>query len=448
VAAEREQLQAPEGERDAPAAPALVPAHGNMLDLASLVGNQAFTAIARNPASAGRLLREPTATADPTTPASVPPELEREWTIELRRRAGDRMGLAFTKYRAAIATVQKEMEDRKAQPTLFEQLLAIAVGYLAPGVANMVLSRIRDQLKEIASTAIEAASKAMKAGDEQAIKAYMNAEALVDKYVSLDGSQAKAGFLSMTASIKQQAAGGPPQPAATMLAKFSEDFSVYLDELNAKVGSAPRHEVLGVFAAFDPAMTKESLYAAQIRDLVAKHEEVTEYARNEQLGTFGSSFDFRRIILLEAWGVKKPAYIKYSPLSIMAGKKAYWYFEKWVPEDVAATAIAAGQGQTKGGGGPMAPTHLGLEEVKAGDPYPEIKIQGHIDNPRSEGPRIVEIDAWGKVRLCNVDVQADGGKFLSWVDNEEFARIQAARQPGGLVRMEADKITDKKAPKG
>jgi hypothetical protein len=34
------------------------------------------------------------------------------------------------------------------------------------------------------------------------------------------------------------------------------------------------------------------------------------------------------------------------------------------------------------------------------------------------------------------------------VEDEEFARIQGARQPGGIVTMNADKITDKKPPKG
>lgn len=426
-----------------------------------MVGNQAIASLARSAsglpggdarviaptlANARALMRQP-ATADPTTPATVPPEIEREWTLELRRRAGDRMGIAFTKYRAAIATVQKEMEDRKAQPTLFEQLLAIAVGYLAPGVANMVLSGLRNQLKEVASVAIDAASKAAKVSDEKAIKAYSDVEALVDKYIALDGDKAKGGFLSMTAAMNTAAAGGPPRPASEILAKFSEDFSVYLDQLNGIVGSAPRHEVLGVFAAFDPAKTKESLYATQIRELVKQHEEVSEYARNEGAQPFGSHIDYRKIILLEAWGVRRPAYIKYSPLSLMAGRKAYWEFVKWVPEEVTQTAIAAGEQQTVGGGGPQLPTHAGMDVVKAGEPYDgDLPIQGHIDNPRSEGQRIVEINAWGKPRLCNVKVEGDGGTFISWVTDEDYARVQGARQSGGIVQMDADKIKDKKAP--
>jgi hypothetical protein len=82
VTARREQVREAEGPHEIPtAAPAAASALGDMRELASLVGNQAFATVAANPPTAGpaaRLLRQPAATADPTTPTSVPPELDRE----------------------------------------------------------------------------------------------------------------------------------------------------------------------------------------------------------------------------------------------------------------------------------------------------------------------------------------------------------------------------------
>lgn len=386
-----------------------------------------------------------------SVPDGVDAAADTAWILEIRRQSAFRMSLSYTKYRAAISTIQEEMDKKQAQPTLLEQLISLAIGSLAPGIAGAFLPRIRDGLKGVASTVIGAV---LKGKDEAAINAYIKAEALADKYIDLDGKTAKDGYLALLDNARKHATTlapgtGKSLPAKQLLIQFSEAYSQELDQINAKIGqSEERAALMGVYAAFDPAVATEGVYVAQIRDLVSKHEEIVKYAANETAGAFSNAFDYHRIIMLEAYNVKKPALIEYSPISIAASKKDYWKFIKWVSPEVEGTAIAAGKTQEEGSNFKK---QIGLQEVKADDPYDSsfgLPIQGHIDNPISEGDRIVEIDAWGKLRLCHVKVEADGGKFISWIgpDDEAFARIEGGRQPGGLIRMNADKIKDKKQP--
>ena len=380
-------------------------------------------------------------------PDGIDPSLEREWTVELCRRAGDRMSIAFTKYRAAISTVNVEVGNKQAQPTLLEQLVSVAIGALAPGLAQAIIPSLTKELKAVASVAIGAA---LKGKDDIAIKAYIKAEDLVDKYIAFDGGTAKSAFLKLSDTVRKQKKVPAPQTAAAvsvtgLLKQLSQDFSVYIDNLNAQIGSADRTAVLGVFAAFDPIVATEDFYAAQIRDLVRKHEEIGEYSKNETGGAF-SGLDLHRIVLLEAWGVKKPALIEYD-VGELFSKRSHWKFVKWVPPELETTAIVAGKAQEEGDS--MFKRKVGLQEAKAGVPYAAgLPILGHIDDPRTEGERIVEVDAWGRLRLCRVIVKGNGGRFLEWIkpDDEGFARVQAARQPKGLIRLNADKISDKKQP--
>lgn len=384
-------------------------------------------------------------------PDGVDAAADAAWISEIRRQSAFRMSLAYTKYRAAIQTVQTEMDKKEAQPTLLEQLISLAIGALAPGIAGAFLPRIRDGLKGVASTVI---GTVLKGKDETAINAYIKAEALADKYIDLDGKTAKDGYLALLENARKNATTvapgtGKPLPAKQLLLQFSEAYSQELDRINAQIGQTEdRAALMGVYAAFDPTVATEGVYVSQIRDLVSKHEEIVKYAANETAGPFSNAFDYRRIIMLEAYNVKKPALIEYSPISIMASKKDYWKFIKWVSPEVENTAIAAGKTQEEGSNFKK---QIGLQEAKAGEPYGssfDLPIQGHIDNPISEGDRIVEIDAWARIRLCHVKVEGDGGKFISWIspDDEAFARIQGGRQPGGIIRMNADNIKDKKQP--
>ena len=106
---------------------------------------------------------------------------------------------------------------------------------------------------------------------------------------------------------------------------------------------------------------------------------------------------------------------------------------KWVAAELAETAQAAGEDQWDLLVLAVRGHRIGLVEVKAGEPFPSIPIQGHIDDPRSEGERIAELELFGRVRLARVDVERDGGRFLGWISasEESFARVKGERRPAG-----------------
>ena len=74
-----------------------------------------------------------------------------------------------------------------------------------------------------------------------------------------------------------------------------------------------RAAVLGIWAAFDPARVTHELYAAQIRDLVKQHQEIGDYAADSD------DLDRRRIVMLSANGIRRPALLEFRPGSAIAG---------------------------------------------------------------------------------------------------------------------------------
>ena len=104
----------------------------------------------------------------------------------------------------------------------------------------------------------------------------------------------------------------------------------------------------------------------------------------------------------------------------------------------ARDARGRGRGRRAPGGRPA--------DDRADTPIPptDIPLQGHIDDPRREGGRIVELDTTAGPRLAKVDVEGSGGRFIAWVSpaEEAFARAQGNSQPGGIVHMDVCDITD------
>lgn len=464
-----------DGEDRAEAPPSAQPEVESLLALQRNAGNAAVAAAMRAPAPGARggpqVARWPWSfgEAGPIVMGFNPPDpaVEREWTAELRRQAGNRMDKAFVKYAQAIETIKEEMAKKKARSTLLEELFAVALGVLAPGLAGLVLSRFKGALSSVAKTALQ---NAPKAGEH----AGMAVEELVDHFLAVDTPHAIDGVKALFEQLKKKpdpVAGGPgPEPSAPpplggeapvggpgrsmsvpeLLVQFSEQFSVYLGRLDRGLGTMDRASVLGVWAAFDETRVTHDLYAAQIRDLVKQHEEIAEYAADDREGAFGDALDRRRIVMLEAYGVRRPALLEFHPGSAIAMKKSYWSFVKWVPPELTDTAKSAGaaQGYKPAWGGPR--HEIGLAEAKAGEPFPKgnafgsIPIQGNIDDPQSEGERIVELELFGKVRLARVDVTGDGGSFLGWIPakDEPFGRVKGERQPGGIGRMEPKKLSN------
>lgn len=454
---EREEAPVRTGEAPAPA-----PVHGGLERLAGVVGNAAMGTLiqraAADPAAMASLagglgtaatpgiMRQYQTTAPPAPAADagtgeVDPQLEKEWKAELRRIIGDRMVDAARKYGQAAVIVKKEVEDKKAQPSLAEQLTEMAIGALAPGYLNMAIKPLKEALRGVASLAIE---KAVKDGTKQ-VETFMKADELVEKYITMDGDKAKSGFkaLKKIAAGKPKdipagpapdapatATGGPQvKPGTTevnaMLARFDQTFSEYVDNVNNNIFQLDRAELLGVWAAFDPRYVTTEGYAAQIRDLVKMHEEFTE---GVEMPEGGAKFNFEKaheIRFVEAWGVKKPAYLYHHPgsASIANLTRAHYRFVKWVPAEMAQSAAAIASQY------PVA---------RPGQGYPgpaDVNLQGHVDDPQTEGEKVVQVDMWGKNRLCWANLEGGKGTFMSWIPEKErsFGEAKAKNQPGGFI---------------
>ena len=454
-----DEQETPDQQRE----PEPVPQVSAARQLASTLGNQAFMAVLRQPVQIPPELtlkpppdpyQGPFSPAPRDTHSFVEPAVEREWTAELRRQAGNRMDRAFTKYSNAITRVREELKDKKAESSLLEQLLLVAVGALAPGVAGMVLAKFKDELKVVASLALD---KGL-GNTDTAVKAYMKAEELVDKYIALDGDKAKAGLGSLLTAMKASAGpvmggsgpstegsvptggqapvgGGGMTDVPKMLEQFSQTFSVYIQNLDQKLGTLDRAGVLGVWAAFDANVVTEAFYMAQIKDLVKMHEELGKVVADPTRGFGGSTHDYDMVIMLEAWGTVAPAYVRYHPGSLAAFTRGHWDFNKWVPAEMASTAIAAGATQKQALGSKK--TLNGLPYAKAGEPFAGtgLAILGHIDNPQKEGERVAEVSG----KLAYVQVGFDGTKLIRYVEGgeAEYAKIKGQRQPGGIDKIEA-----------
>jgi hypothetical protein len=373
--------------------------------------------------------------AKPSTSATDQ-AIEREFLAELRRLAGNAMLAAFTNYSMAADEVKAEMKDKEARPTLLDTLIDLAVGALVPGAANLVINRVRGSLKLIATTAI---GKYVKDADTAA-SAYQKADDLLEK-LKLDDGKAQAGYKLLMGAMKPTSVPGPNGPPAPtsgppptggalpvggtgtvkvggLIDAFQQNFAVYRQSLDAKLSGLDENALVGVYAAFDANVVTKSLYAQQIRDLVKMHEEINKAAADE------GPIDRERIIMLSAWGITQPAIISYDA-GVLLMRKDHWRFVKWVEEPMIPTAIAAGQSQEGG-----------LKTVAAGQAYggSGLPILGHIDKPKVEGRKVVQVDMWGKERLCWVKLAGDStAEFVGWVapDEESFARVKGA-QLGGI----------------
>lgn len=404
------------------------------------------------------LMRSPTSAPVPPSPtATVDAAIEKDFFLEMRIRAEGRMRSGLSMYLIAAENVKAEIKEKEAHPSFVETLFEMAIGMLGAGVASFVISKFVPEFSAVASTVI---GKYVKDGDKAA-SMYVKADDLLKKLAVSDGT-ALAGYKLLMDAVKPKTVpGGAGATAATdgptpiggapavggkgrvkvgkLIDLFQNNFAVYVDQMAARLNSMNIDGVLGVYSAFDPKVVTKEVYAAQVRDLVKKHEQMNDYA----MDAIGNQVDEKRIVMLDAWGVQRPAYIHRGSKTAHGGIGSgsfefdvHWVFDKWVEEGMASSAIAAGQAQ-KGG----------LTKAVVGQPYDGGgPIRGHIDNPKTEGERIVEVNSWGRVRLCWAKVLDNPiAEFISWIPEAEeaFARVKGA-QLGGVKRWEESQF--KKIP--
>ena len=425
-----EEERAPQKRQPPPSlAPALPAAAAEVLALQQTAGNAAVSGMLARQAP----VADPPEFVGPLRP--VDPVIDAAWTAELRRQAGSRVDKAFTKYVSACDRVRGELAAKEAEPSLAEQLVLMAFGALLPGMAGVILDHVRGGLVEFAKGLIETYLK-----NHPQARGSDDAQDLADTYIALDSEKAQTGLTNLMETVPKPEPDGPagePMPVGDLLDAFVLSFDDATDGVQQRLGTLDRAGVLGVWATYAADNTTVAFYMAQIRDLVAKHEKLGKAGAEGAEGGGYGGMDYQKIVMLNAWGVVQPAIIDFKPSAapLLSGRRTHYAFREWVALEMRAVAIAAGKAQTGGMWtiGPDTPVgHTG------------IRLQGHIDDPKSEGDRVVEIVVGSKPRLARVDVVGAGGEFKSWVapSDERFARVQGEAQPGGIVRMDASKIED------
>jgi hypothetical protein len=300
-------------------------------------------------------------------------------------------------------------------------------------MANVILSHVRGASSTSRRGLIETYLK----DDPHGPWLQTTAQDLADTYIALDSDKAQTGLTKLMETVPKPDPAGPAgeaMPVGDLLDSFVRSFDHATDDVQQRLGTLDRAGTLGVWATYAPDNTTVGFYMAQVRDLVAKHEKIGKAAAEG--GGYGG-MDYQKIVMLNAYGVIQPAIIDFKPSAapLLSGRRTHYAFREWVAPEMRQLAIAAGKAQTGG-----------LWTLDTDTPVGNtgIRLQGHIDDPKTEGERVVEIVVGGNARLARVDVLGDGGQFKSWVapSDESFARLQGDAQPGGIVRMDASKIED------
>ena len=402
------------------------PSAGRSLDAASIV---ALQRTAGNAAVARLLQREPA--PQPGVPAppvgAIDPVVDEIWTDELRRQAGNRIVMVYATFGDAVVELRSEFADKQAEPKLAEQLLLTAIGAVLPGAVGLTISHLQKSLTGFAMELIKTRPKLGEILTEDRVGEVVNA------YVALDAADAEQGIRDYLTQGPTPPAGptGEPMPIGDLLDATIDAVHAREEARDAALAGMDRGQLTGVWAQFAARNTSISYFKAQIRDLVAKHEAIAKAAASG-----GGGVDFERIVMLDAHGEVNPAVIEIKLSGgIWRSYKTHFVFKEWVAPEMREAAVAAGERQEGG-----------LQTIGPDTPIPptDIPLQGHIDDPRHEGGRIVELDTTAGPRLAKVDVEGSGGRFIAWVSpaEEAFARAQGNSQPGGIVHMDVCDITD------
>jgi hypothetical protein len=345
---------------------------------------------------------------------------EKEFLAEMRGKTRFRANMCFTKYADAAQEIKQEYAKKQSSPGFLEQLIELAVGSLAPGLVAFALAPLRNELKSIASLAIE---KVVKDGDK-AVSTYMSAEKLVDKYLD-DKDRAGDAVKGLKAAWGATNVR-PDQPVGPMLDGIVQEFSEYLDGISEKLATMSPAEQVGAYAAFDPKKATKHYYKRLIEDLVKDSKMLTGAA---EPGTGSLHLDREIIVEVEAYGVRELAIV-----SEHVGGAAYgnWYdFKRWVPPESRETAKTLGHGQ-----------ETGLQLTAGAEWYQRGRHSRFIKGLPApwEGEQYVEMVVKGKPRLAKMQMDIHKPKkFIEWVapEDELYARGKGERQYGfGLRRFD------------
>ena len=339
----------------------------------------------------------------------------------MRGKTRFRANMCFTKYADAAQEIKQEYAKKQSSPGFLEQLIELAVGALAPGLVALALAPLRNELKSIASLAIE---RVVKDGDK-AVSTYMSAEKLVDKYLD-DKDRAGDAVKGLKAAWGASNVR-PEQPVGPMLDGVVQEFSEYLDGISEKLATMSAGRADRRLRAFDPKKATKHYYKRLIEDLVKAKQDALRRVRAGHGQPPPRSRDHRR-----GRGLRGPG----------AGDRLRARRRRGVRQLVRLQALGparVARARRRRSGTARRP---GCRSTAGAEWYQRGRHARFIKDLKApwEGEQYVEMVVKGKPRLAKMQMDIHKPKkFIEWVapEDELYARGRGERQYGfGLRRFD------------
>ena len=379
----------------------------------------------------------------PANPFDIPElqlAVERLAVDELRNLAADHANKASSFWQSALdqsrsefkEAKDKEEKDREAKINLVISIAMLAGGPLltaASGAAARVLNGQELSTRLNVSVNSNIAQLAQSAGltDAQSREVWIREarEKLAMNWISakletFDESKAQAGIAAAAAAVKDKTVQIAAETDEKKLGVAycdelqraqNESMNSLLNTIRAQDSAEALIRIYDAFATATVGIYKAAL-SAQIANFNAQIARVVTSRAEMAQGRPGKG---SMIVQINAYGRMRFAHVIYMPSS------ATFSFESWVTPDMESMAA-----------------QLSVKEI---DPR---AIVGHLPAPELQPnpARVVQMDAWGAMRLAIVSVSDEGYfvkdygvmQFVSWVPDRDRAQAEAKgrAQVGGI----------------
>lgn len=393
----------------------------------------------------------------PANPFDIPAlklKIEDLAVSELRNLAADHANKASGFWQSALDQARSEFkesmdEEEKAREAKIGLVISVAMlagGPLltsASGAAASVLNgpEVSTRLNVAINQKVD--ELALQAGitDAQGREAWVREarqklalDWISSKIETFDEAKAQAGLAAAAGAVKDKAikivASTDEKKVGVaycdeLQRAQNQSMNALLNTIRAQTSTEALVAIYNAFASATVATYKAAL-STQIGNFRTQIAAVVASRAKDMQGQTGSG---DQIVKMNAYGRMRLAHVIYMPSS------ANFAFKSWVSADMEATAAA------------MVTMEISPSAIAGHLPPPELQ-----PNPA----RVVQMDAWGAMRLAIVSVADEGFfvkdygvmNFVRWVDENERAEAEAKgkAQLGGLNTVSPSAVKGLRAP--
>jgi len=334
----------------------------------------------------------------------------------------------------AVTTIKKEEAEKDANPLDNAAVMALLLGafsMLAGPAVTAVVNVVGQRLAGVGTgledlirrKAIESAAaggpKAITPSQEEIAKVVITVkEKLTAKWKSLAEEAGKADLSAVLP--KPQAAGTPKtlDAVVTAMKQSQAEAAAKAIENSAQKTAA---QLIALSKALDPTTQTRGVIEGR---LLKELRSLVDTAR-AQAKTSHKTFR------IDAWGSAGAAILKYTNLSIVAGRKATWSFVSWIPPST-------------------------VEAMGGADKYPVFDVDAHrgpnvgpfdgvfvgfLPPPTFATPYLAMIDEYGGPKPALVQDVGSTPHFVRWVpeDESEFEKSRGAAKTFGYGEVKGVK---------